>query len=120
MLTWLFSPLELYRHNDYLLPPSLLPRFSSAALFHFVYKYKVAITLRDSDLISLLISRGDAHHCIISKLLGGYWSDVAAVSLSSWAPVCGPHSLLSSASSSSVCPSFASPAFCSTTFMETL
>ena len=85
----------------------------------FLSNNELAITLRDGGLISPLISRGDIHHSIISELLATYWSSVAAVSLSSWSPVCGPRSLSSLASSSSACPSFASPAFCSITFTET-
>lgn len=73
----------------------------------------------DCCLISLLISRGAVHHCIIRKLLASYWSCIAIVLFSSWSPVCGLHRLLSSASSSSACPSFASPAFCSIISTET-
>lgn len=51
-------------------------------LFFFVFpsNNELAITLRDCGLISPLISRGDIHHGIISKLLAGYWSGVTIVS----------------------------------------
>lgn len=82
--------------------------------------YKLVNTRRKNWLnFSTGLHVGGIHHCFISKLLTGYWSGICAVSLHSWAPVCGPHSLWRSAFSSSACPFCASPAFCSTTFMAT-
>lgn len=90
-----------------------------AALFDFLVNNEVAITMKNRGLMSPLISRGDIHHSVISKLLAGYWSSAPVISLPSWAPVCGLHSLLSSASSSSACPSCVSHASCSITSTAT-
>lgn len=71
---------EMTSEHSCLQEAALSPRLVFAALFHFHLNNELAIMLRDTGLIPPLISRGDIHHSVISKLLAAYWSSVTVPS----------------------------------------